>query len=599
MKIFKLTILSFALLMTSASFGQTKIDPTLEVKRDFDGKIQEFSKSKLNTQIPDSVRSFNNNMEYSIFNKPIKDLYEFSPLPSAQLVSTVGKKFPFFYSKFGIGMPAAPEFELRVQPNVGQKSSFLLNFDHNSFLGDLPLTVVSGNSLKSSDFKANAQNMKNNLGIKFGQYWSKGQVTLNLDYKKDFYTYYGVNQTLVEDFRLINGESDFDINKLSDQKFMRDSLSHTYEKVSALINLKSTNPNKDAFYYNLIAGISLLRDKPSLFKDLNALPFNEKYINVSFLMGPAFTGHHKFQLGVNYQGASTIHTNIFDRGNIEIFPVYKFEYKILKLDASFKYNHYFSNEIDTARSNVYLKANIQAEVVKNYLWMFARVDGGNIFHTYQKQIVSNPWLNPNVQLFSTNIPYSFQIGLTGQFNHRFTYSIYGGYTKLEKSPFYYHSSDVREWYDSDSNPYPNPRHNLLKIGYSDYSKVNFTGDFNWKSEDFYSGLNVSINSFKTEDDSNVYDQAPVEIEGFARYNFRERIIVGAELQVKGKRYVKFDTEDLTLPAFSKINLDATYVYDKNLSFYLKLNNLLNTKEYTYLFYKQIGINLGVGISLKF
>jgi outer membrane receptor protein involved in Fe transport len=91
----------------------------------------------------------------------------------------------------------------------------------------------------------------------------------------------------------------------------------------------------------------------------------------------------------------------------------------------------------------------------------------------------------------------------------------------------------------------------------------------------------------------------VEIEGFARYNFRERIIVGAELQVKGKRYVKFDTEDLTLPAFSKINLDATYVYDKNLSFYLKLNNLLNTKEYTYLFYKQIGINLGVGISLKF
>lgn len=599
MKHIKNSALCFALLMAGVLNGQTKIDPTLEVKRDFDGKIQEFSKSRLNTQIPDSVRSFNINMEYSIFNKPMKDLYEFSPLPSAQLVSTGSKKLPFFYTKFGIGLPAAPEFELRIQPNIGHKSALLLNLDHNSFLGDLPLTYINGNSTGASDFKANGQNMKNNLGIKFGQFWSKGEFTINLDYKKDYFTYYGLNQTLVEDFRLINGDNHFDILKMANQKFMRDSLSHTYEKVSASFNLRSTNPNKDAFYYNLSAGISVLNDKPSLYKELLAPDFNEKYVNVSFILGPAFTGRHKFQLGINYQGASTIHTNIFDRGNIEIFPVYKFEYKILKLDASVKYNHYFSYESDTARSNIYIKANLQAELIKNDLWFFARVDGGNIFHTYQKQIAINPWLSPKVELFSTNIPYCVQAGFSGQFDHRFTYSIYGGFTKLEKSPYYYHSSDERSIFDSNSNPYENPHHNLLLIGYADYSKVNFTGEFNWKSEEFYSGLNISVNSFKTEDNSNVYDQSPLVVDGFARYNFRERIIIGGELQFKGKRYAKFDTDDFYLPAFYKINLDATYVYDKNLSFYLKLNNLLNTKEFTYLFYKQIGINIGAGISLKF
>ncbi len=600
MKIFKpIAALSFAILMAGVVSAQTKIDPTLEVKRDFDGKIQEFSKTKLNTQIPDSVRSFNVNMEYSIFNKPMKDLYEFSPLPSAQLVSSSGDKFPFLFTKFGIGIPASPEFELRVQPNIGHNSAFLITFDHTSFLGELPLTVIEGKSTGISSFRANAQNMKNELGVKFGEYWSKGEFTLNLSYKKDYFTYYGFNETLTSQFNANNPNSLFNINDLSDQKFMRDSLSHSYDKLSASINLKSTNPNLDGFLYNLSAGFSLLNDKPSLFKDLNADPFSEKYINVSFLIGPSFAGKHKFQLGMNYQGASTLYSNVLDRGNIEIYPVYKLDYKILKFDAAIKYNHYFSNESDTSRSNIYFKADLSAELIKNNLWMFAKVDGGNIFHTYQKQIAINPWLSPNVELFATNIPYSAQIGINGQVEHKFSYSIYGSYTGFKKSPYYYHSSDYREIFNSSSIPFNNPVHSLLLIGYKDYTKTSFSGDFSWKSKDLYSGLNFSINSFKTNDSTKVFDQSPLEVNGFARYNFRERIIVGAELQMLGKRYVRMDVEDFYLPAFTKINIDATYVYDRNLSFYLKLNNLLNSKEYSYLFYKQLGISIGAGISVKF
>lgn len=599
MKILKLATISYVLLVTSVIHSQTKIDPTLEVKRDFDGKIQEFSKSKLYLQIPDSVRSFNMNIEYSIFNKSIKDLYEFSPLPSAQLVNIKDNKQPFFYSKFGIGLPTTPEFELRFQPNIGKKSSLLLNIDHTSFLGDLPLCLTNGTSVEKSDFTANAQNMKNDLGLKYGRFWEKGELTLNLNYKKDYFTYYGLNQSLIENFFLINGESDFNINNLQNQKFMRDSLSHTYEKVSASLNVRSTNASKESFYYNLLVGMSLLNDKPSLFKDLNSSAFSEKYINVSFLLGPTFTGKNKFLLGINYQGASNINTKILDRGNIEIFPVYKMEYKILKIEAALKYNHYFSSNPDTARSNLYLKTDISAELIKNNLWIFARLDGGNIFHTYQKQIELNPWLSPNINLLSTNIPISFQFGISGQSNHRFTYSIYGGYTKFEKSPYYYNSSDNRSIFDSNSNPYNNPIHSLLLIGYNDYSKVNISGDFNWNTQDFYSGLNISLNNFKTTDGSKVYDQSPVEVNCFTRYNFRERIVVGAELTVKGKRNAKLENQELYLPSFAKINLEASYAYDKNLSFYLKLNNLLNAKEYKYLFYKQIGINMGAGISIKF
>jgi len=49
--------------------AQQKIDPTLEVKREFDGKLMEIQKSRLNTSFADSIANFNLSFDYTIFNK--------------------------------------------------------------------------------------------------------------------------------------------------------------------------------------------------------------------------------------------------------------------------------------------------------------------------------------------------------------------------------------------------------------------------------------------------------------------------------------------------------------------------------------------------
>ena len=55
------------------------------------------------------------------------------------------------------------------------------------------------------------------------------------------------------------------------------------------------------------------------------------------------------------------------------------------------------------------------------------------------------------------------------------------------------------------------------------------------------------------------------------------------------------TNEYFIKSFALINLNATYVYNKKLSFYLKINNLLNAQECYFTNYKGIGINAGGGV----
>ena len=64
-------ILFILLIATSfcAKGQNTAIDPTVEVNRDFQGKIMEIAKGKLNTTIADSLNICNIDFNYTFFDK--------------------------------------------------------------------------------------------------------------------------------------------------------------------------------------------------------------------------------------------------------------------------------------------------------------------------------------------------------------------------------------------------------------------------------------------------------------------------------------------------------------------------------------------------
>ncbi|MPN32777.1 hypothetical protein SDC9_180257 [bioreactor metagenome] len=111
-----------------------------------------------------------------------------------------------------------------------------------------------------------------------------------------------------------------------------------------------------------------------------------------------------------------------------------------------------------------------------------------------------------------------------------------------------------------------------------------------------------------KDGSTVFNIPEFETRAFGRYNWRERIIAGITIHYRssGKTLAYYDRNDamneessVTIPAFAVVNLDLTYAYNRNLSFYLKVNNLLNTNDLYYLNYGNPGVGGGLGVVFKF
>jgi len=78
-----------------------------------------------------------------------------------------------------------------------------------------------------------------------------------------------------------------------------------------------------------------------------------------------------------------------------------------------------------------------------------------------------------------------------------------------------------------------------------------------------------------------------------KYNLRNKIIAGLDINTIGKRRLMVYEPDLIQPPTSyyfeepvhlNINLNAEYRYNKNLSFWLRLNNISFNRYYEWAYY---------------
>ena len=71
--------MTIAALVASYSLGAQDLDPTVVVRRAYEGKLIEAHKPQLDMQVPDSVTRFDLDFDYSVFDKPYRGAYEFNP----------------------------------------------------------------------------------------------------------------------------------------------------------------------------------------------------------------------------------------------------------------------------------------------------------------------------------------------------------------------------------------------------------------------------------------------------------------------------------------------------------------------------------------
>ena len=65
----------FVTFLIPAVLGAQNLDPTVEVRRTYQGKLLEVHKPSLEMSIPDSLTNFDLDFDYSVFNNPYKGAY--------------------------------------------------------------------------------------------------------------------------------------------------------------------------------------------------------------------------------------------------------------------------------------------------------------------------------------------------------------------------------------------------------------------------------------------------------------------------------------------------------------------------------------------
>ena len=151
----------------------------------------------------------------------------------------------------------------------------------------------------------------------------------------------------------------------------------------------------------------------------------------------------------------------------------------------------------------------------------------------------------------------------------------------------------------------NNNYNRFQIDYIDVKQLHVNLNYFRKINEIID-LNANADYFNW--DMEVYHKPSFKVSLSAPVNLRDKIKVAPSLSYIGKRKTNssFDLEPIFLPVIVEelpsqfhMNLGVYYNYTKNISAYLNLNNLTNSKQDVWIDYREVGFNGHFGLNYSF
>ena len=576
----KISIIAL-LLMPVSLMGQV-IDPTVEVSREFDVKLMEIRKPDIPVNIADSLQKFDIHFDYSIFNRPYKDLYEFSPYQLAQIKPVEAPKNPFFYAKLGVQYPLMPSAELYLQTVSKNGFYAALYGQHNSFWGTMPSTQQDGGGIGS-------KRMNNLFGGNLKYAWMTGELLFDINYHLDKYD------------------------------FERDikSIFHDNNQLNLSFRAKSAHNQDNSLYYDFgIAYRNSVKKEELLYSGsqpltghdtLGVRSLTENYLHIDGSVGTTFDVHRVYiNMGIEYASYSGVKSHT--AGVVEFSPLY--EYKkgniFAKIGAKFSSRYGIVPDTESASdvdhqsvaSNIFPDVDAKWEVVKNSLWLHAIVTGGNDIHAYSSLMNDCPYIDPQSQLKFESHVVDARIAVESVIKGRVGLNVFASYCVGRNVMVF---TPVMSGYDPETlvlNGVQSTEPYSITTSYWDVNTFSVGIEPFWKSKDLTLGGNLRYNCYKSPDDYDMTNLPAWQGRAYLRYNWRERIVAGVEWKytsgVSGSLY-----GDYSVPAIMDLDINLNFIWNSHFSLFLKGGNLLNRRNQYVPLFIEPSINFGGGICVNF
>lgn len=511
-------------------------------------------KLQIPASVADSLRRFDVSFDYSIFNRPYTDLYDFKPRESIQLETVGPNRPPVFYAKVGTQYPLIPTAELYLQSRPKNGFGIGLFGSHNSFIGSVP-------DVASID-RMSVRQMQNRVGGGITYDWATGEFMFDVRY--DYNSF---------DYKLS------DINPNGNKSVL-----------DFTANFNSAFTEDNSLYYDITGGYTYTKFANS--RD-SLVQMAESFVHVKGYVGASFEIHRVY-VDMNIEFATYSGLKNYSSGIVEFSPIYEYSRKFVsarlgaKFGSSFGYARGDTGQQSDlgAENSIFPDVDARFTLIDKALWIHAVAKGGNDLNPFSKLTGECCMLMPQSEILAGKRNVDASLAVESVIRGRLSLNLMGGYTMYTKKLVYCPVMN-------DDGP------KRIMAGYLDANDLSFGMEVFWKSSDFTIGGKFTYNKYTNRETKEKVTELPaVTSNAFVRYSFRERLIASLDVAYSsstgGMMYGAYE-----VPAIIDANINLNYKISHNFSVFAKCGNILNQRNQYVPLYVEPGRNFGGGICVNF
>tara|TARA_B100001142_G_scaffold329117_1_gene391305 strand:+ start:13 stop:1623 length:1611 start_codon:yes stop_codon:yes gene_type:complete len=531
-------IILIILISVSSIFAQDIGTTKVTVIEGFQPTIPEATRLNENATFADTIRR-DRTQEYKMIHVNIDSDYNARPLAAAKVKDD--KIIGLYATKVGVGF--------------GNAYTTKLSLVHNSRRSNSLSYGIIANHLANKYYLA--KNSKNSIHLYAKKISSSYIFLANLDYDRRTALYY--------DDELGSEE----------EKFFRNRFSYTKLSVSAISKEKS---EKQLSHYTTF-----------FISDLNERSENQLHLSSNLskrVNGLLFGLEVELNNYLRYNNPDSEFKNV-DLKSLSFSPRTSFSRYGVDFKTSINFDFTNNDPIE-----FFPQISAEKELVKDVLLVYAGLRHNKQKHTIKSFSDQNPYIHS----FGTNQSVLVDSLFLQELRFSDTHEAYLGMRNVlskgesfEGSVAYGIVEDFAHFTSFAHSDY-----SRFIVNYVDVQQLHVSLNYSRVINNIIS-LNASSDYFTW--DKNVYHTPNLKVKLGSPINLRDKIKVSPSISYIGERQV--NSLSLQIPAQMHANLGVYYVYSKQLSAYLQLNNLANSKKDLWLGYREVGFNALFGVNYFF
>lgn len=597
-------VTAFALFCAFSAAAQAQnYNPTVVVTNKYMAATENARKGGVEMAVPDSVRRFDMTFDYSVFDKPYRGAYEFSPYSVKMKPSSGSRSQGWFYMDAGLGYTLHPELDLVYTPVSNGRLSLDIYGSHRSFAGDYRKVGLDGRQ-RLTGLKSDGKrqywgdwnyDMDNDAGLSLRYDWPRVGMTADLAYEglqqRDWLRSRsldkGVSGLRVFSKDTVGGGVKF-------EAWMKYRLAHDCMSPKYGVPLDGSGPDRSGLSlgeHSFATGAVIdiyTRKKGRIFVDVNADVASYMNAEVPLYMNPLTHTAAVLELAPGYR--LNVRGWSFDLG--------------LKIDIPFVSDD--AGAENAANSQyVYPALKISYDFTRLPLGLRFEVEGGERMNSYSSTVgeyrhygMACSGLSSHPVLANTVERVKATFALDGRIRSVFGYGAFISYSERASSAL--ESVRMADLVLGDVGQLP-----VYDLSYASSGLLCAGADAHYSDDWGRVDFGLRYNGLFVRDDTLEYI-APAALTGdlSVSFNIMKRFFAGVGCEFSTARRGRIadgsgTLTDYSIPAFGEPYFSAEFRYSRSLSFWLKGCRLTGQTIQRTPLYAERGPEITAGVRLSF